>query len=218
MALKRKNTVSATTRSFPVTTTPVTKGRGTARTFRPKATLPTEVFEDPLTGSESTKEKTDDHCAEAQDGPRSTVGARSIGFSKVLQMEHEDVMHRRAEGSGNQEWSGGTDVPGRLQEDERVRQVRRPAFDNGLIGLALSGGGIRSATICLGVIQALAEVGLLRRLDYLSTVSGGGCIGSWLAAWIKREDEVECRAAAAAESSEASSGEALERRNQTGVG
>ena len=57
---------------------------------------------------------------------------------------------------------------------------------SGLMGLALSGGGIRSATFCLGVIQALASEGLLRRFDYLSTVSGGGYIGGWLTAWIKR--------------------------------
>src|SRR5262249_38853430 len=47
--------------------------------------------------------------------------------------------------------------------------------------------GIRSATFNLGVLQALAENGLLRRFDYLSTVSGGGYIGSWLAGWIRRE-------------------------------
>lgn len=56
-----------------------------------------------------------------------------------------------------------------------------------IAGLALSGGGIRSATFCLGVLQALAKAGLLKRLDYLSTVSGGGYIGSFLGAWIARE-------------------------------
>ncbi|MGO9865341.1 MAG: patatin-like phospholipase family protein [Terriglobales bacterium] len=54
------------------------------------------------------------------------------------------------------------------------------------VGLALSGGGIRSATFNLGVLQALAKLGGLPRIDYLSTVSGGGYIGSWLAAWLKR--------------------------------
>ena len=38
----------------------------------------------------------------------------------------------------------------------------------------------------LGVIQGLARFGLLKEVDYLSTVSGGGYISSWLAAWIKR--------------------------------
>jgi len=46
------------------------------------------------------------------------------------------------------------------------------------IGLALSGGGIRSATFCLGVLRALARNKVLHRFDYLSTVSGGGYIGS----------------------------------------
>jgi len=48
------------------------------------------------------------------------------------------------------------------------------------IGLSLSGGGIRSATVCLGVIQSLMRSGFLPRVDYLSTVSGGGYIGTAL--------------------------------------
>lgn len=54
------------------------------------------------------------------------------------------------------------------------------AGHDGLIGLALSGGGIRSATFNLGVIQALKRCGLFDCIDYLSTVSGGGYIGSCL--------------------------------------
>ena len=54
------------------------------------------------------------------------------------------------------------------------------------LGLAFSGGGIRSATFNLGVLQALSELKLLKEFDYLSTVSGGGYIGSWLSAWIHR--------------------------------
>ena len=52
--------------------------------------------------------------------------------------------------------------------------------------LCLSGGGIRSATFALGVLQGLARLSLLKQFDYLSTVSGGGYIGSWLTAWIHR--------------------------------
>jgi peptidoglycan hydrolase-like protein with peptidoglycan-binding domain len=59
-----------------------------------------------------------------------------------------------------------------------------------LVGLALSGGGIRSATFNLGVLQALAELKVLRLFDYLSTVSGGGYIGSWLSALIRREQSM----------------------------
>ena len=49
-----------------------------------------------------------------------------------------------------------------------------------LIGLAFSGGGIRSSTFNLGILQALARVKLFKFVDYLSTVSGGGYIGSWI--------------------------------------
>ncbi len=55
----------------------------------------------------------------------------------------------------------------------------------GSVGLGLSGGGIRSATFNLGVIEALHGAGLMRDVDYLSTVSGGGYVGacySWLRA------------------------------------
>jgi hypothetical protein len=47
-----------------------------------------------------------------------------------------------------------------------------------LVGLALSGGGIRSAMFNLGLLQALHHNGLLRYADYLSTVSGGTYIGA----------------------------------------
>jgi hypothetical protein len=55
-----------------------------------------------------------------------------------------------------------------------------------LSALCLSGGGIRSATFNLGVIQRLAQLGLLRHFDYLSSVSGGGYIAGWLRAWMHR--------------------------------
>lgn len=48
------------------------------------------------------------------------------------------------------------------------------------MGLALSGGGIRSATFCFGLLRALARQKALTGFDYLSTVSGGGYIGSAL--------------------------------------
>ncbi|ETX02862.1 MAG: hypothetical protein ETSY1_02080 [Candidatus Entotheonella factor] len=58
--------------------------------------------------------------------------------------------------------------------------TQSPSTQLGLVGLALSGGGIRSATFCLGVIQGLTRHGILKSVDYLSTVSGGGFIGSCL--------------------------------------
>lgn len=51
-------------------------------------------------------------------------------------------------------------------------------------GLAISGGGIRSATFCLGVVQQLHRRGLFRQVDYLSTVSGGGYLGTFLTSYL----------------------------------
>lgn len=47
-------------------------------------------------------------------------------------------------------------------------------------GIALSGGGVRSATVCLGFLQILYRCGVLQQADYLSSVSGGGYIGGYL--------------------------------------
>lgn len=52
----------------------------------------------------------------------------------------------------------------------------------GLTGLALSGGGIRSSTLNLGIVQVLHGIGLFQCIDYLSTVSGGGYLGSSISA------------------------------------
>jgi hypothetical protein len=60
-----------------------------------------------------------------------------------------------------------------------------PVEEN-LVGIAFSGGGIRSATFGLGVLEGLKHFGLLEKIDYLSTVSGGGYIGAWLSANCKR--------------------------------
>ncbi|HLL70678.1 MAG TPA: patatin-like phospholipase family protein [Pyrinomonadaceae bacterium] len=76
----------------------------------------------------------------------------------------------------------------------RISDIRIAALHTLLHGkeqaaLCLSGGGIRSGTFALGLIQGLARHGLLGKFDYLSTVSGGGYTGSWLTAWIHRHPE-----------------------------
>lgn len=75
-------------------------------------------------------------------------------------------------------------VPGPAVDHGRFPQIHQQ--DPPLSALCLSGGGIRSATFALGIIQGLAERGLLGSFDYLSTVSGGGYIGGWLTAWKQR--------------------------------
>jgi hypothetical protein len=64
------------------------------------------------------------------------------------------------------------------------RRAAGVAPDAPLVGLGLSGGGIRSAAFNMGVLQSLSRAGLLARVDYLSTVSGGGYIGSCLT-WLR---------------------------------
>jgi Patatin-like phospholipase len=55
--------------------------------------------------------------------------------------------------------------------------------------LCLSGGGIRSAAFGLGVLSGLARHRYLEKFDYLSTVSGGGYVGSWLSTWVNRHPQ-----------------------------
>ena len=72
----------------------------------------------------------------------------------------------------------------RPQNPEKAKRKRPPAE----IGLALSGGGIRSATFALGVIQALAKDGEFKKIDVLSTVSGGGYTGSLISRLFTRRE------------------------------
>ena len=90
--------------------------------------------------------------------------------------------------------SAGDAPPSPALERDRARQrrsmmgIERPPGQEGVQwGLSLSGGGIRSATFCLGVLQGLARrptpsvpgQPLLGQFDYMSTVSGGGYVGSF---------------------------------------
>ena len=73
------------------------------------------------------------------------------------------------------------------------QHVHADAVNLKLNALCLSGGGIRSAAFCLGVLQALAERRLLRGFHYLSTVSGGGFIGGWMQQLLRDEGQREAQ-------------------------
>jgi Patatin-like phospholipase len=60
-----------------------------------------------------------------------------------------------------------------------------------LSGLAFSGGGIRSATFHLGLLQALHDMKRLPNIDYLSTVSGGSYIAGWMLAHLGKDMDDE---------------------------
>ena len=107
--------------------------------------------------------------------PSSDELERGLTFAEVFEKEVDKIEAARV----RREVPPKADQPPKGEEHEWLK--------NDLVGLAFSGGGIRSATFNLGILQGLAKLGLLKYVDYLSTVSGGGYIGCWLAAWIKRK-------------------------------
>lgn len=78
-------------------------------------------------------------------------------------------------------------VDDKTPAEERLKNIIAENHKQNHAAICLSGGGIRSATFGLGVLQGLAHNNLLEKFNYVSTVSGGGYIGSWLSAWIHRE-------------------------------
>ncbi len=110
--------------------------------------------------------------------------AEDQAWAKVLDSEHEAINARR-------EWlhqqllkSGRTKaVAARVQHANAKPNIHKVKTGNFTTrGIALSGGGIRSAAFCLGALQALEVDGHFTKFDYLSTVSGGGYIGTALTA------------------------------------
>ena len=70
-----------------------------------------------------------------------------------------------------------------LETNERALLGKRPDYTlRGApkpVGFGLSGGGIRSATFCLGLFGALGKLKLLKDIDYISSVSGGSYFASF---------------------------------------
>ena len=87
--------------------------------------------------------------------------------------------------SSHDRWDWDTAFSSELDEIRR-RRSGSGTVDDPLVGLAISGGGIRSATFALGVLESLRRCGVLKKIDFLSTVSGGGYIGAWLSGNCKR--------------------------------
>lgn len=89
-------------------------------------------------------------------------------YQAVIEAEHSAIRMRRS-------------LQGRkIEEDEQIPDI---------VGLSLSGGGIRSASFCMGALQALQSRDLIKEIDYLSTVSGGGYIGASMVAAMTRSHE-----------------------------
>ena len=101
---------------------------------------------------------------------------------------------------GGTEGAQGAKAPrtwSQVQADERAAILRvrgnlsRSDEPEDWVGLSFSGGGIRSATFNLGLVQALGRRKMLRAVDYLSTVSGGGYLGGWLSKWSREAGGID---------------------------
>ena len=118
-----------------------------------------------------------------------------LGASIPLKIRRQVPLY----GANKQGIDTNTDAARRIEGAEAAAITkRRDALGNAptesatiemenIVGLALSGGGIRSATFCLGVVQSLHRHGIFNQVDYLSTVSGGGYLGTFLSSYLGTE-------------------------------
>ena len=107
------------------------------------------------------------------------AAACPLSWSQVLDQEDRALLRTDTPPDIAEAWPD--------DEDGRLRQVVARLHRRGRAALCLSGGGVRSGTFALGILQGFANLKILDRFDYLSTVSGGGYIGGWLTAWLRRE-------------------------------
>ena len=103
---------------------------------------------------------------------------KSFKIPKDILNEELKIIRKRRE-AVHCESSDGTQAKVNSEKNDDVQNDSKPdpqdeksKLKKKLVGLALSGGGIRSATFSLGVLQRLAKEGCLKHVDYLSTVSG----------------------------------------------
>ncbi|HEX9210003.1 MAG TPA: patatin-like phospholipase family protein [Bradyrhizobium sp.] len=114
-----------------------------------------------------------------QPDPKQPDTKRVVEEQKSWGQQHGDMVRQELEAINTRRRAEGLSIVNYVGDEKPIETV----------GLALSGGGIRSSAVCLGVIQALNHHDLIKRIDYLSTVSGGGYIGCSLTATMTRARE-----------------------------
>ena len=126
----------------------------------------------------SEENKISEDLQKAVDGLSTGIGQANLGcdievakLSHInnIDKEYSEILNRRKEFNPQ------------LAQNELINAT----------GLALSGGGIRSATFCLGIVQTLAKKDLFHQFDYLSTVSGGGYLGTFLSSILADEGQLD---------------------------
>ena len=112
-----------------------------------------------------------------KDAHKSTGKSQPPGFTfaEVFEEELRQVPNRWAQ------------VYGSGYQGRKLGASTSPTPEHGLVGIGFSGGGIRSATINLGITQALHARGVFDHADYMSTVSGGGYLGSSISTLMRRK-------------------------------
>lgn len=100
--------------------------------------------------------------------PQTILTMSTFSFKEVIQREKEQLRLRR----------------------KKLGQEHGTPEQENWFGIAMSGGGIRSATINLGFLQTLNKFGILQKSDYLSTVSGGGYTHAYVQATTKQEGDL----------------------------
>ena len=133
--------------------------------FRPRASAFVEVDSSMdlqlIHARKQTPSAKQSHPEQPHRAPRDAA----VSFGETLREEYQEIIERR-----------------KRRHSRHGRGFAEDGAPLDLTGLALSGGGVRSAAFCLGALQAINAAGALNQVDYLSTVSGGGFVGGALSA------------------------------------
>lgn len=113
--------------------------------------------------------------------PKSDIQELPLYVKRTRDLVEAEMVYLEARRENNQL----TRIKQLPKEDEN----KKGKSPNDVVGLCISGGGVRSATLGLGMMQAFIKKDLLKHVDYLSTVSGGGYIGSCLTSLLSAEPD-----------------------------
>ncbi len=116
----------------------------------------------------------------AHEAPQATIDAASARLHAALREL------ARAGGTGGDSGPEAAALPPTLTghlfgsggDGQSLRPATKASLGGPQVGLCLSGGGTRAASCSMGALRALQSLGLLDRVQLLSTVSGGGWAGS----------------------------------------
>ncbi|HYW06635.1 MAG TPA: patatin-like phospholipase family protein [Longimicrobium sp.] len=166
-------------------------GFDTDGSHRAAAVLTAAMEREPATLVGLCARRLNDECGRALRGSIPDLEALVEGERREVRLRFNRQVLEAAFG-GMLRPAGGREMRELLDRDRDHAATSDAATSIGTLprgrwALCFSGGGIRSGTISLGILQGLARAGLLGRFDYLSTVSGGGYVGGWLSAWMHRQ-------------------------------